>query len=73
MFDAKKVSDKESFLKFVASLEMDLRDNADAWENSTLPSFLSAMHSWTEDWNFEHPLNPWTLAASLLAAARIYE
>jgi hypothetical protein len=71
--DIKPVSDKQSFLRFVAALEADLSGNTDSWENPDLRRFLAAMMAWTKDSKFEPSPNPWRHAASLLVAARGYE
>ena len=73
-FDVKRVTDKQSFLEFLAALSTDLRDHPDKWENPELLLFLEAMEAWTRDCKkFEKSPNPWQHAASLLAAARVYE
>ena len=71
--DVQNVSDRASFLAFMAAFNADLRENAAGWENSDLPRFLEAMLAWATDSKFELSPNPWRHAASLLMAARIYE
>ncbi len=71
--DVQNVFDKDSFLKFMTAFTADLKENSAGWENADLPSFLDALTAWTVDWTFESSLNPWRHAASMLAAAKIYE
>ncbi len=71
--DTHLVSDKSSFLKFIAALEVDLSSNPAGWENPDMPRFLNAMARWTVDWKQGHNSNPWRHAADLLMAARTYE
>lgn len=77
-----KVTDKESFVKFVRLLIKDLSDNPQDWENKSLENFLEALSSYSEDIqgyydnmklgiNAEDP--SWRVFADLLMGARIYE
>lgn len=69
------VHDRDSFLIFLRQLTASLQ-NPDAsgdGENRDLASFLEAMEAWANDWPHPFPDNPWQHAATLLAAAKIYE
>lgn len=69
------VHDRDSFLIFLSQFSASLQnpDAADDWENRDLGSFLQAMEAWASDWPQAFPENPWQHAATLLAAAKIYE
>lgn len=69
------VRDRDSFLMFLRQLRADLHDagKSSDWGNPDLASFLEAMEAWAGDWPQPFPDNPWQYAATLLAAARIYE
>ena len=71
--DVTQVRDRQSFLKFIAALEVDLSSNSATWENPDLPRFLRAMARWVDDTKRQNHPNPWRHAAELLMAARIYE
>jgi hypothetical protein len=44
-----KVTDRQSFIKFLDLLRKDFLDNPESWENKTLPDFLEALSAYTED------------------------
>lgn len=44
-----KVIDRQTFIKFLDLLRKDFLDNPENWENQSLPDFLEAMSSYTED------------------------
>jgi hypothetical protein len=44
-----KVTDRQSFIKFLDLLRKDFLDNPENWENKTLPDFLEALSANTED------------------------
>lgn len=75
------IKSKTDFIDFVESLAKDLRNNPEEWENKTLPEFLGAIASWTEDMegyyinnNLPIPDNVnWKVMADILAAAKMYE
>jgi hypothetical protein len=78
---AKQVTDRESFVRFVAHMATEIEANPQAWENCNLASFLEAMARWIEDMDGfyknqsrEQPANiNWTFMADAFMAARIYE
>ncbi|MCV9928308.1 hypothetical protein OIU83_11615 [Flavobacterium sp. LS1R49] len=43
------VNDRQSFADFITALHKDLRENPEGWKNKTLPDFLEALSSYTED------------------------
>ncbi|MDP9839399.1 hypothetical protein J2T09_004175 [Neorhizobium huautlense] len=73
--EPKNVCDQDTFIEFLSYLRADLRDpkTAASWENRELESFLEAMLSWVVDWQKPCSTNVWQHAATLLAAAKIYE
>jgi hypothetical protein len=70
-----QVHDAASFADYLSQLHAELDDPSgkQAWENTTLPSFLEAMEAWARAWPHPADGNPWRHAANLLAAASIYE
>jgi hypothetical protein len=78
---ADKVQTREDFIAFVRALLADHRQNADAWENRFLETYLEALAGWTEDMEGYHrnrneatPAQPsWRNLAEMLLAARTYE
>jgi succinate dehydrogenase flavin-adding protein (antitoxin of CptAB toxin-antitoxin module) len=77
-----KVTDRQTFIKFLAVLRNDLLDNPENWENKTLPDFLEALNTYTEDIqgyydNMKLNVNAdkpnWSLFADIFKGARIYE
>jgi len=44
-----KVTDRQTFIKFIDLLRKDLVDNPKTWENKRLADFLEALSSYTED------------------------
>lgn len=44
-----KVTDRQSFIKFLDLLRKDLLDNSESWGNKTLPDFSEALSAYTED------------------------
>lgn len=68
------VHDRDSFLIFLSQLSVSLQNpDAGDWENRDLAYFLEAMEAWANDRPQAFPENPWQHAATLLAAAKIYE
>ena len=75
------IKTKSDFINFVELLLENLKNNPEEWENKTLPNFLDAIASWTEDMdgyyinnNLPIPENiDWKVFANILAAAKIYE
>jgi hypothetical protein len=80
MRDPKEIKSKAELAAFIAELESDLKNHPDGWENITLENFLEAMGAWAQDANlgtniptsWDRP-EAWSLAATLLLAASIYE
>lgn len=80
-----KVTDRESFVKFLSLLHKDLKTNSSDWENKTLGDFLEAMISYTEDiqgyYNNKEPkgevinddIPSWSIFADIFKGAKIYE
>ena len=75
------IESKADFVDFVEFLTEDLRNNPKEWENKTLPEFLEAAASWTEDMegyyvnnNLPYPDNiNWKVIADIFVAAKMYE
>jgi hypothetical protein len=44
-----KVTDRQTFTKFLYLLRKDFLDNPESWENKTLPDFLEALSAYPED------------------------
>ena len=77
-----KVNDKQTFIKFLKLLHKDFLDNPESWENKTLPDFLEALSTYTEDIqdyydnmklnvNADNP--DWSTFADIFKGAKIYE
>lgn len=74
-----RVDSKESFLAFLAALEDDWYERPGAWQNGTIPDFLSACRQWAratsgltgEPMVEERP--SWMAFASILHAGKFYE
>jgi hypothetical protein len=75
------VETKDDFIEFVLLLANDLKMNPVEWENKSLPTYLEAIASWTEDMDGYYnnmrlpiPANAdWKLFANILVAAKMYE
>lgn len=78
---AQSVKSKEDFVRFMAALIQDLKNNPDKWENQSLETYLEAVQRWTEDMdgyyannNHSVPDNvTWKVLADILIAAKMYE
>jgi hypothetical protein len=77
-----KVTDRQSFIKFLDLLRKDFLDNPDEWENKNLDDFLEAMTRYTEDIqgyydNTKQNVNAdqpdWQTFADIFRGASIYE
>ena len=44
-----KVTDRQTFIKFLELLRKDFLDNPENWENKTLPDFLELLNAYTKD------------------------
>ena len=79
---ATDVTDRNSFIVFIASLRGEFEANPTSWENNTPHSFLSALESNTEDiqgyYDNIHPgidadMPSWRVFADILKGATMYE
>lgn len=77
-----KVTDRETFVKFITQLRKDLLENPDKWENKTLADFLEAISSYTEDiqgyydntnQDIDADKANWETFSDIFKGARIYE
>ena len=77
-----KVTDRQTFIKFLDLLRKDFLDNPENWENLSLSDFLEAMSSYTEDIqgyydNTNQNINSdnanWSTFADIFKGAKIYE
>lgn len=77
-----KVIDRQTFMEFLEMLRKDFLDTPESWENKTLPDFLEALTSYTEDIqsyynNMKQDINAdkpnWQTFADLFKGATIYE
>ncbi|MCG8707905.1 hypothetical protein JHU04_001103 [Brenneria sp. 4F2] len=75
------VKTKNDFIQLVSWLALDIKDNADEWENKNLPDYFEAMAAWVEDMdgyykNCEKSVPEdinWRVFADILMAAKVYE
>ncbi|SUX44974.1 Uncharacterised protein [Chryseobacterium indoltheticum] len=77
-----KVTDRQTFIKFLELLRNNFLDNPESWKNKTLPDFLEAFSSYTEDiqgyydnmkLNVNADKPDWSTFADILKGATIYE
>ena len=77
-----KITDRQSFAKFLDLLCKDFLDNPEKWENKTISDFLEALSAYTEDIqgyydNMKQNVNAnkpdWQTFADIFKGARIYE
>ena len=77
-----KVTDRQTFIKFLDLLRKDYLTNPDSWENKTLPDFLEALSAYAEDVqgyydNMKKDVNAdqpdWQTFADIFKGATIYE
>lgn len=77
-----KVTDRQTFITFLNLLHKDFMDNPESWENKTLPDFLNALRSYTEDIqgyynnmniNVQADEANWSTFADIFKGAKIYE
>jgi hypothetical protein len=77
-----KVTDRQTFIKFLDLLRKDFWDNPENWENKTLPDFLEALRTYTEDiqgYNDNIKLNQnadkaeWSTFVDIFKGAKVYE
>ena len=77
-----KVTDRQTFIKFLDLLRQDYLTNLESWENKTLPDFLEALSAYAEDIqgyydNMKQDVNVdqpnWQIFADIFKGATIYE
>jgi len=77
-----KVTDRQTFIKFLDLLRKDFLDNPDKWENRNLDDFLEAMSGYTEDiqgcydnnkQNVNADQPDWQTFADIIKGAKVYE
>ena len=73
---------RQTFIKFLDLLRIDLIRNPETWENNTLPEFLEALAACTEDIqgyydnihaNVDADKPEWSTFADLFKSAKVYE
>lgn len=77
-----KVTDRQTFIKFLDVLRKDFLDNPESWENKSLIDFLEALSAYTEDIqgyydNIKRNINAdqpnWSTFADIFKGATMYE
>ena len=77
-----KVTDRQTFIKFLDLLRQDYVNNPDSWENKTLSEFFEALSAYAEDIqgyydNMKQDVNAdqpnWQTFADIFKGATIYE
>ncbi len=77
-----KVSDRQTFIKFLELLRNDLLENPERWGNKSLPDFLEALSAYTNDiqgfydnmkLNINADKPDWSTFADIFRGASIYE
>ncbi len=77
-----KVTNRETFIKFIDLLRNDYLTNANSWKNKTLPDFLESLSAYAEDIqgyydNMKQDVNAdqpsWQTFADIFKGATIYE
>ena len=77
-----KVTDRQTFIKFLDLLHQDYLTNPESWENKTLPDFLEALSAYAEDIqgyydNMKQDVSAdqpnWQTFADIFKGATIYE
>ena len=77
-----KVTDRQTFIDFLDLIRKDFLDNPESWENKTLPDFLEALSTYTEDiqsyydnmkLNVNADKPEWSTFADIFKGAKIYE
>ena len=79
--DPESITSRTEFVAFLQDLARDFNERPHAWENDSLGTFLEAAAAWTEDMdgyykNVGRPVPAqidWSVFATILAAARVYE
>lgn len=77
-----KVTDRQSFIKFIDLLRKDFVDNPESWENKKLENFLEALSSYADDiqgyydntnQNVDADKPNWQTFADIFKGATLYE
>jgi len=77
-----KVTDRQTFIKFLDLLRKDFLDNPESWANKTLPDYLEPLSAYTEDiqgyydnmnLNVDSDKADWSMFSDLFKGAKIYE
>jgi len=77
-----KVTDRQSFIKFLDLLHQDLLQQPETWENKTLSDFLEALASYTKDIqgyyentdaNVDAEEAAWSTFADIFKGAKVYD
>ena len=77
-----KVTDRQTFIKFLDLLHKDFIDNPESWENKNLPDFLEALSAYANDiqgyydntkQNKSADKPDWATFADIFSGAKIYE
>lgn len=81
-FNDFKVTDRQTFIKFLDLLKKDFLENPESWENKTLPDFIEALSAYAEDiqgyydntnQNINADKADWKTFADIFKGAKIYE
>ena len=82
ILDNFKVTDRQTFIKFIDLLYKDFMDNPERWENKTLPDFLEALSAYADDLqgyydnmklNVDADKPDWQTFADIFKGAKVYE
>ncbi|UXD71071.1 hypothetical protein MUK51_07195 [Sphingobacterium faecium] len=73
-----KITDKQSFLRFLGLLREDFISNPEGWENKTLPDFLEALATDKEDIqgyynNSNADIPVWSTFGNICKGAKVHE
>jgi hypothetical protein len=77
-----KVTDRNTFVKFIGLLRYDLLNNPEGWENQSLPDFLESFSAYAQDiqgyynntnQNINADKPDWSTFADIFKGAKIYE
>jgi hypothetical protein len=77
-----KVTDRQTFIKFLELLRKDFLNNPEIWKNKSLPDFLEALSAYTEDvqgyydnmkLNVNADKPEWSTFADIFKGAKMYE
>ena len=74
-----KVTDKETFLRFMKMLVDDYRENPQEWEQGSIDGYLDAMMAWIDDFSkcknndIDWEKIDYSIIARILYMGKIYE